>query len=67
MKPQDTIANDERNFSIKETAAWANISLPTLWRRVKCGDLPVVYIGSKPVTTPEGRAQFKATWTRKAA
>jgi excisionase family DNA binding protein len=66
MKSNDTAPARERaadrNFSIAETAEWSGVSKPTVWRAIAAGELDAIKIGRRALTTPEGRARWKASW-----
>jgi len=57
----------ERNASIKETAAWAGVSTPTVQRAIADGDLEALKIGNRTIITPAAREKWSKTWTARPA
>jgi hypothetical protein len=46
LQAKNQITNDDRlGFRLAEFAAMCGISLPTLWRRIRDGDIKVVVVG----------------------
>ena len=45
----------DANQDIKAFCTWAGISKTTAYLEIKAGRLKVLYVGTKPIVTPENR------------
>jgi hypothetical protein len=49
--PHETPIDERLGLRLIEFSQAVGISLPTLWRRVKAGDIKVTYVGQIPIIT----------------
>jgi hypothetical protein len=49
----------DANMDMREFCAWGRISKTTAYEEIAAGRLKVVYVGRKPIITPENRQAWR--------